>query len=296
IPDSLRIGGLRVAVSGNIFDSKAVNRCETANDDKSLSANRIEIKEIKAENIVSVLIGQGELYGGGSEGFSREFSVIKTELEWKALKAKLNLRNNITDVFAEKNIDFSRYQVIFVIDEVKGNGGWSIDITDITENDDNIVVSIENLKTGDATTAISQPFQLVKISSSDKPVIFNDLTLGKHILPLVNFEFPEDCVRSIATLQPDSLYVINSDEEFNKYFICGSNPIDFSKKTLLFSLGETNYGIYKISTELLKESNEYSLTVDIQLTISCVIDRWNIALITDKINTQNVILNLNKHF
>ncbi|MDR0505206.1 MAG: hypothetical protein LBH32_00070, partial [Dysgonamonadaceae bacterium] len=45
IPDSLRIDGLRVAVSGTIFDTKSVNRCETATDDKSV-ANKFEITDL----------------------------------------------------------------------------------------------------------------------------------------------------------------------------------------------------------------------------------------------------------
>jgi hypothetical protein len=129
-------------------------------------------------NIVQTVIGQSALLGGGEERFSKQFSVIKTEQEWKNLKTQLNSVNNVTDNFTETDIDFLSFMIIFVIDEVKGNGGWTIDITDITKKSNEIVVTVSNLNTGNASTVITQPFQCTKISASTKRIIFNDLTLS----------------------------------------------------------------------------------------------------------------------
>jgi hypothetical protein len=51
IPDTLRIDGQRVAVSGTVFDTKAVNQC----DGNSETANKFQITEInKPENTVEM--------------------------------------------------------------------------------------------------------------------------------------------------------------------------------------------------------------------------------------------------
>jgi len=143
-----------------------------------------------SSKIFPIVIEQGALLGNGQEGFpNKQFAVIKTAEEWENLKTQLNSVNNVTDNFTETNIDFSLYQVIFVIDEIKGNGGWSIDVTDITEYSDSIVVTVSNLKTGNVSDVITQPFEVVKIPVTYKPIIFNDLTVsnpdpeGEQIVP-----------------------------------------------------------------------------------------------------------------
>ena len=116
-------------------------------------------------------------------------------------------------------------------------------------------------------------------------------------LTVVDFSIPFGCGVNYSKMQHDSVYVINSEEELANIFICESNPqIDFSVKTLLVAFGSTTNGIATISKELLFENNTYSLTVDITLDDTAVAQGWRIILITDKINTQSVILNLNKHF
>jgi hypothetical protein len=91
--------------------------------------------------------------------------------------------------------------------------------------------------------------------------------------------------------------VVNSEEEWANIFTCGDRPeIDFSTKTLLVAFGGVTNGISNISKELLFENNTWSLTVDITLNMTTVAPRWHVILITDKINTQSVTLNLNKHF
>lgn len=112
------------------------------------------------------------LYGNGQENISKQNTVIKNSLDWNELMDKINSVNNVTERFSETNIDFSSYTIIAVFDEIKMNGGHSIDITDVTENDKNIIVTVENLLTGGMTTVITQPFHIVKIPKRNKPFIF----------------------------------------------------------------------------------------------------------------------------
>jgi len=101
--------------------------------------------------------------------------VIKTSTEWK------NFTDNIYEYalefffvdIADTNINFSKHQVIAVIDEcccpIR-----SIDITDITEYADKIVVTYTNLDTTKSIAAVAwQPYHIVKIPKSKKNVIFN---------------------------------------------------------------------------------------------------------------------------
>jgi hypothetical protein len=58
------------------------------------------------------------------------------------------------------------------VDDVYGNGGHSVDIMSVTENPQNIVVVVVKLLTGDVTTVVTQPFHIVKMSKTTKPIIF----------------------------------------------------------------------------------------------------------------------------
>jgi hypothetical protein len=137
------------------------------------------------KNVTWVQIAQGNLYGHGEEGFSREGVVIKTDSEWEAFKQKINRTNNVVDMyFIEKKIDFSTYQIIAVFDEVKGSGGWSIDITQIIEWQDKITVYAENMGKGNGTRVITQPFQIVKIPVSEKAIEFDDDKDNETISPI----------------------------------------------------------------------------------------------------------------
>ena len=63
-------------------------------------------------------------------------------------------------------------KIIAVFDKIYGNGGHSIDIIKITENENKVIVTIENILGGDATSIMTQPFHIVKIPKTDKLIIF----------------------------------------------------------------------------------------------------------------------------
>jgi hypothetical protein len=114
---------------------------------------------------------------------------------------------------------------------------------------------------------------------------------------VADFNLSSDCGMNYSKMQHDSVYVINREEEWANIFTCESSPqIDFSKKTILIVFGGTTNGVSNISKKLLFEDDLLYLMVDIELNMTAVAQGWHVILITDKINTQSVILKLNKHF
>ena len=119
-------------------------------------------------------IGAGNLYGNGNEKITKQNLVIATNLAWTELIGKMNSVNNETKNFAETNIDFSKFMVLAIFDEVKGSGGFSISIKEILENQDNLTVTVQQTApTGSAFAVMTQPYCIVKIPGTTKKIIFN---------------------------------------------------------------------------------------------------------------------------
>jgi len=117
-------------------------------------------------------IGQNNLYGNGEENIIKQNLVILESNSWNELIDKLNTVNYVSEEFTETNIDFDNFIVIAVFDKIYGNGGHSIDIIKITENENKVIVTNENILRGDATYVMTQPFHIVKIPKTDKLIIF----------------------------------------------------------------------------------------------------------------------------
>ena len=81
----------------------------------------------------------------------------------------MNSANNVTNEFSETNIDFSAYIIIAIFLEVKGNG-WEVEVSSIEENTTNILVS--KTETEAINSVITQPFHIVKISTTNKEIVF----------------------------------------------------------------------------------------------------------------------------
>jgi hypothetical protein len=133
----------------------------SCSNDSGSQTKRVEFTEI----------AKGFLAGDGAEGIIEQNIVINNESDWNDLKTKMNTVNNETDKFSETEIDFTIYQIIAVFDQIYTNGGYSINITNISENETNIFVKIENLLKGNDTFIITQPYYLAKILNSDLTVI-----------------------------------------------------------------------------------------------------------------------------
>jgi hypothetical protein len=102
------------------------------------------------------------------------------------------------------------------------------------------------------------------------------------------------CDFVFANMQAKTVYVINSEEEFENYFACEtSQQIDFATKTLLIVSGTATGGIGDKSVQLVQNGNEYTFNIDIFLNFTTIASEdWIVAVIVDKIHTQNVALNL----
>lgn len=143
-----------------LFSAIFILSCDS--DDTSFEMSSIE----------SILIAKDNLYGNGDEGIIEQNMVISESTTWTNLIAQMNSVNTVSDSFSETDIDFSEYRVIAVFDEIKGNGGHSLDLN-IMSNSENIIVHITDVAPeGNATTVITQPYHIVKILNSDLPVQF----------------------------------------------------------------------------------------------------------------------------
>ncbi|WP_262148284.1 protease complex subunit PrcB family protein [Chryseobacterium foetidum] len=117
------------------------------------------------------LIGKGNFYG--STYVTPQNSVISSTTDWNNFLVQVNAQTNVSDSFTETNINFNQFMLIVVVDQVQNSGGHSIDIMTATESSQNITIDVEKLLNGNATTVITQPYHIVKIQKSTKPVIFN---------------------------------------------------------------------------------------------------------------------------
>jgi hypothetical protein len=133
---------------------------------------KTNVESSKMEIVESFLIAKGNLYGAGSEGIPAQNLIIDNQTDWNNLKKKMDSVNKVSDTFKETTIDFSKFNVIAVFDEVKGSGGHSLELT-INSNSENRIVNVSHLAPeGSATTVMTQPFYIVKIAKSKLPIVF----------------------------------------------------------------------------------------------------------------------------
>lgn len=123
-------------------------------------------------NVESTLIAKNNLFGNGDEGIIKQNLEITDQNTWDNLISQMNSVNNVSDNFSEIDIDFSQYKVIAIFDEIRGSGGYSLELN-IKSNSENIIVNVTDVvPEGSALAVITQPFHIVKILNSDLPIIF----------------------------------------------------------------------------------------------------------------------------
>lgn len=134
-----------------------------------LSCRENEENTVMNVPINAQMIGKGNM---SVHYVSQQNTVITNTTDWNSLLADINTANNTSGSFTETNIDFNQFMVIAVFDEVYLNGGHSIDIITVTETSQNIEVDVEKLLHGNATSVVTQPYHIIKIPKSAKPVVF----------------------------------------------------------------------------------------------------------------------------
>lgn len=129
-------------------------------------------KNSNSTDIETTLIGKGNLHGAGEESIEQQRLIITDQDSWLSLLDQMNSVNNVSDSFAETEIDFSEFTVIAVFNEMKGTGGHRLELN-VSSNSESIVVDITEISPeGMATTVVTQPYIIVKIPNSDLPIVF----------------------------------------------------------------------------------------------------------------------------
>ena len=130
--------------------------------------NSTEIQNLTNQTITPVLIGKSSI---SNPEPPLQNTLIINQMQWNQLLASLNAVKNVSINFTETNVDFNNYDVIAVFRNPISNTTSSIDITNVTENQTNRIVTVQKLRDG-ISADVAQPFHIVKIPKSTKPVVF----------------------------------------------------------------------------------------------------------------------------
>jgi len=237
--------------------------------------------------IVPILIGKTYMGSMSNYDVPKQYLVITTSDDWdNLLTAVPSLRESLI----ETNIDFSNYQVIALIDQQYRNGGWTIDITDVTEYADEIVVTVENLQKGNALSVVTQPCHIVKIPRSAKNVRFQEIDI-----PMMDYSLESAgtaCQWKNIDYDNKVIVINNSNEELGNYISCTNGGPHTVGPPMLLASGRTNYGISQISPKLQQlYPGKYTLNVEITLNNTPVTQEWCIALMVQRtLSEENIEL------
>ncbi|MEE9407989.1 MAG: protease complex subunit PrcB family protein [Polaribacter sp.] len=122
-------------------------------------------------------LSKGNLFGAGEKGFKKENIVISSNEEWKSFLSKIDATNKVSETF-ENAIDFSKEMIVVAVDEVRSTGGFSVEIIEVVKDGDTFLIKVKSKgpKPLDmVTTAIIQPYHIVKINKTRKEIKFIDL-------------------------------------------------------------------------------------------------------------------------
>lgn len=134
----------------------------------SFSCNNSDVSQSTSTPITPILIGKSSI---SDPSTPLQNILINNQTQWDALLISMNEVNNVSATFTETNIDFSSFDIIAVFRNPISNSSSTVDITSIVENQANRVVTVQNLING-ISSDISQPFHILKIPKSTKPIVF----------------------------------------------------------------------------------------------------------------------------
>jgi hypothetical protein len=122
-------------------------------------------------NIEFEVIGSGNLTG--MEDIAPGNNVINNQNDWNILINNMNsINSDTTNFFTTNNINFQTHIIIAVFDEIRTNPGRTIAITNIIENQNSINITVLPVGPGGAQNVITQPYQIVRIPITNKPIVF----------------------------------------------------------------------------------------------------------------------------
>ena len=117
-------------------------------------------------------------YLNSKEGIKEQNLIISDEDTWNELVSQMDSVNNESQNFSETRIDFSKFQIIAIFDQVRNTGGYHLDAK-FSVNASKIVATIIKItpKPEDYVTyVINQPYYIVKIPKVDLPIAFETIT------------------------------------------------------------------------------------------------------------------------
>lgn len=128
--------------------------------------------ELMLQNINFEFIGRNPFNPLSTEDIVPGNYVISNQSEWNALLSKIDTYNSISQAFTTTTIDFNTYQIIAVFDQIRSSVGRTIDVTEIVENQNNITVTVITGGSLGAINVTVQPFHIIKMPISQKPIVF----------------------------------------------------------------------------------------------------------------------------
>jgi hypothetical protein len=132
----------------------------------SCTNNEEPIPSFTPQNIPFTVVGSGP-YPGNAVTSNL---VIQNNTQWNNLMNQLT--PNVTYQFTETNIDFNNFFLIAVIDNVRPDSGFVVNINSILEYENNIIVTVTSNNMGSGYQVLSRPFRIVKIPIQSKPISF----------------------------------------------------------------------------------------------------------------------------
>jgi len=122
--------------------------------------------------IVPEVIKKGNFLGGDVI-FPQQNTIISDTAGWNSIIVTLNnYQNKIEDINVNSSPNFNDYTYIAFFDSVKYDGIHAIGTSNITENATNIVITISYTVTTPNVQSVTQPYHVIKIPKSTKPIIF----------------------------------------------------------------------------------------------------------------------------
>lgn len=136
-----------------------------------LALTSCENDDLPQSDVQFSLVGKGDSFPNDKSVAQRHL-IIKDTVSWNNLINEMDASNNLTKDLKEISIDFSKFQIIAIIDKTQNNGGHSIDVVEMSENRNTIIVKVEKLKDGNLTPKLSRPYDIVKMPKTTKKIVF----------------------------------------------------------------------------------------------------------------------------
>jgi hypothetical protein len=131
----------------------------------------VESSSFTPQNIPFTLIGKSYMFYPTNIDISPQKIVITNQTQWTNLLNQLN-PNLWGNPLVTTSVDFNSFYLIVVIDVVRPDTGFSVNITDVVEYEKNIKVTVNSTYNVNAFTTSAQPFHIVKIPIQTKPFVF----------------------------------------------------------------------------------------------------------------------------